>query len=156
MSRKHNRRVKSPYGKYCDAIDVIHNIVAKHPIGIIQQQHNTYRTQREARIDKPALKASYYLYNRYLQNKETVDNYEMNLPQGHIPLLRVHKCDNCYRMQEIEGHQNCEWYSIQFFQRSSYTIGYKQKYKTVKYYSSDNNTRMYNVCKEFNTYLDEY
>ena len=62
MSRKHNRRVKSPYGKYCDAIDVIHNIVAKHPIGIIQQQHNTYRTKNADGIDNPALKAYYSLY----------------------------------------------------------------------------------------------
>ena len=39
----------------------------------------------------------------------------MNLPQGHIPLLRVHKCDNFNRMQEIDGHQNCEFYSFNYF-----------------------------------------
>ena len=59
----------------------------------------------------------------------------MNLPDGNIPLLRIHKCDNCYQMQDIYGHRNFELYSIQLFQNSSDAIGYKQKFKTVKSYS---------------------
>ena len=79
----------------------------------------------------------------------------MNLPQGHNPLLRVHKCDNFHQMQEIDGNHNCKLYPIKFFQRSSDNIGYKLKLKTAKAYSGKNNTRMYNLYKEYNTYLDK-
>ena len=79
----------------------------------------------------------------------------MNIPQGQIPISRVHKCDNFCQMQDVYGCQNCESCSIKFFQKSSDQIGFKQKYKTVKSYSGKNNTRMYNICKEYNTYLDK-
>ena len=89
MPRQRNKRVKSPYEKYCDANYAIHNIVATNPTGIIKELHNTFRAKKASGIDRLALKASYSLFKKLAEKNNYQQLRDESSTATHLSFART-------------------------------------------------------------------
>lgn len=126
--------------KYEKAKEVIGSILQENTFEVIKEKRSEYR-----RTKAPSLKIFHTLYNRYIRNIKTIQNYEREN-------LCIQKCcDNCHR-DDHDYNTNNEVYKLHLIQQDKDNIKGRKKFKDADSFANSNK-ETYILCKECNKYL---